>query len=94
MVHTLLVSDEKSEYKLGRGHDADVRVNDISVSRLHLKINYTNGRFFMEDCRSKFGTLVLVKKELKIDSTQSKAIQVGRTMLNLSVKDNLGLFDN
>lgn len=34
VVHTLVTQDDKNEYKLGRGHEADVRViNDISVSR-------------------------------------------------------------
>ena len=34
VVHTLTATDQKWEYKLGRGHEADVKViNDISVSR-------------------------------------------------------------
>jgi hypothetical protein len=49
MVHTLTVSDDKNSYKLGRGHESDVRVNDISVSRQHLKIYYEDGKFFMQD---------------------------------------------
>ena len=32
--------DRKSIIKVGRGHDADIRVTDISVSRFHAKINY------------------------------------------------------
>lgn len=30
----------KSMIKVGRGHDADIRVTDISVSRFHAKIHY------------------------------------------------------
>jgi pSer/pThr/pTyr-binding forkhead associated (FHA) protein len=30
-----------NEIKLGRGHDADVRVTDISVSRLHAVLKKT-----------------------------------------------------
>ena len=29
------------EIKMGRGHDADVRITDISVSRLHAMIKKT-----------------------------------------------------
>lgn len=32
---------EADEIKMGRGHDADVRVTDISVSRLHAYIKKT-----------------------------------------------------
>lgn len=35
--------------KIGRGHDADIRVTDISVSRFHAKINYSEdtGKYFL-----------------------------------------------
>ena len=62
VVHTLSVTGDKFEYKLGRGHEADVRIiNDISVSRSHMSIKYKFGNFLLEDLRSKFGTLVLLK---------------------------------
>jgi hypothetical protein len=48
-------------FKLGRGHESDLRINDISVSRCHAKIKLENGKFMLEDNQSKFGTLVLVK---------------------------------
>lgn len=44
---------------IGRGQDADVKVTDISVSRLHasiLKSSY--GYFYLCDNKSKFGTLL------------------------------------
>ena len=46
--------------KVGRGHDADIRVTDISVSRFHARINRdpNNGHFYVEDNKSKFGTLI------------------------------------
>jgi pSer/pThr/pTyr-binding forkhead associated (FHA) protein len=34
-IHLLTVSSEQSEFKLGRGHESQVRINDISVSRCH-----------------------------------------------------------
>lgn len=58
----------KSSIKIGRGHDADIRVTDISVSRFHAKINFCEekGQYFLEDNNSKFGTLVLVRKPIKL----------------------------
>ena len=45
--------------RLGRGHDTDVRIHDISVSRLHAHIKRgDHGRYYIEDNNSKFGTLV------------------------------------
>lgn len=46
--------------RVGRGHDADIRVTDISVSRFHARINRNiiTGEFYVEDNNSKFGTLV------------------------------------
>jgi pSer/pThr/pTyr-binding forkhead associated (FHA) protein len=50
----------KSYVRLGRGTDNDIRVNDISVSRIHafIRRNPTDGSFYIEDNTSKFGTLV------------------------------------
>lgn len=47
----------------------DVRISDdISVSRHHatLSYNYNINKFILEDNRSKFGTLVLVKRNMLV----------------------------
>lgn len=51
---------------MGRGHESEVRVNDISVSRSHAKIKYKPDGIYIEDNRSKFGTLVLLKEQFQI----------------------------
>lgn len=61
MIHMLTVSESKSEFKLGRGHESEVRINDISVSRCHAIIKYKEDGFYIEDNISKFGTIVLLK---------------------------------
>lgn len=60
-IHILGFSETEKSYKMGRGHESEVRVNDISVSRTHAIINYTPGGIFIKDNCSKFGTLVLCK---------------------------------
>jgi FHA domain len=51
--------DAKSMIRVGRGHDCQVRITDISVSRLHAFFRKsTRGDFLLEDNGSKFGTLV------------------------------------
>jgi hypothetical protein len=65
MVHLVMPDSAeggKNTFKLGRGHESDVRVSDISVSRCHAVLKYENDHhFYLEDNLSKFGTLVLAK---------------------------------
>jgi hypothetical protein len=68
----------KTEWKLGRGHESDLRVSDISVSRCHAILKYDSTdskRFFIEDNLSKFGTLVLSNNGVvELDLNKTKAI--------------------
>ena len=68
--------------KIGRGHESDVRINDISVSRVHalLKYDTVTGRLLIRNLKSKFGTLVLLKKPLIIKDKKID-LQVGRTFI-------------
>ena len=86
IIHIIRPSQQKLVFKLGRGHESDLRINDISVSRCHAKIKLENGRFTLEDNQSKFGTLVLIKKRTPLLPGFNKAVQVGRTVINFSVK--------
>jgi pSer/pThr/pTyr-binding forkhead associated (FHA) protein len=70
----------------GRGHDSDVRISDISVSRVHSKIFLQDNKLYLEDCGSKFGTLVLAKDQLEITESQ-KVIQIGRTLISTSLSN-------
>ena len=67
---------DKKMFKLGRGHESDVRVSDISVSRCHALVKYNdqNGRFYLEDNLSKFGTLVLAKGQIQLEPEMTKAV--------------------
>ena len=72
---------------MGRGHECEIRITDISVSRKHAYIKSQNNEFYILDNNSKFGTLVRdetmsfeVRKEY-----ERKAIQIGRTLLEFQV---------
>ena len=71
---------------MGRGHESDLRINDISVSRLHAMVKFKDGKFLLEDNLSKFGTLVLIKRKTPLIAGYNKAVQIGRTVVNFSVK--------
>jgi len=73
MVHLIIPNSEMNTFKLGRGHESDVRVSDISVSRCHaiLKYDSNDHGYYLEDNLSKFGTLVLAKNAIELDVNQT-----------------------
>ena len=82
----------KTDIKLGRGNDADLRITDISVSRNHASIKVKNSGLYLEDLSSKFGTLVRIKKDIVMDVGSKVWIQSGRTLLKVSVSKTWNLF--
>ena len=79
---------------LGRGNEANIILNDISISRKHCKININNyGDLILQDLNSKFGTLVLIQnKKMEILNGQMLCIQVGRTFLSFEIKKKFSFF--
>lgn len=62
-IHVMAFSDEHSQFTMGRGHESQVRVNDISVSRTHALIRYRkDDGIYLSDNKSKFGTLILMRQ--------------------------------
>ncbi len=85
-IHLARPAAEKPAFKLGRGHESDIRVADISVSRLHTVIRCAKDGVFIEDNQSKFGTLVYAKGKLELSTDNSFAMQIGRTIISLCVQ--------
>ena len=83
-IHVIQLTDDC--ITIGRGHESDVRINDISVSRSHAKLQYdkNSGRLLLRDLKSKFGTLVLLKKPLTIKERKIH-LQIGRTYIEASL---------
>lgn len=79
-IHVITLGDAK--ITIGRGHESDVRINDISVSRTHavLYYNKNTGRLLLRDSGAKFGTLVLIKDKLEIKNKIIQ-LQIGRTYI-------------
>ena len=72
--------------KLGRGHDCEIRITDISVSRNHAYIKFINNGFYLFDNKSKFATLVKEDKmNIEIGHKNQKGIQIGRTIVILEL---------
>lgn len=84
-IHTMCLKNIE-KITLGRGHDSNIRIADISVSRVHAKIRYAQGEFILEDQNSKFGTLVMIK-DAEITSDRKLVLQSGRTLLSFKLKN-------
>ena len=84
-LHVVSMS-EGHTFRMGRGHDCDIRIADISVSRLHAVVQLSQGAFFIEDQNSKFGTLVQVKQAVPLAVGVAVTLQVNRTTVVLKVK--------
>ena len=80
-IHVLMFIENETNYTLGRGHDSDIRISDISVSRNHARIFMKNRKYYMEDMNSKFGTLVLAKNDVGLSN--HNIFQIGRTLVFL-----------
>eukprot|EP00828_Plagiopyla_frontata_P011288 TRINITY_DN16226_c0_g1_i2.p1 TRINITY_DN16226_c0_g1~~TRINITY_DN16226_c0_g1_i2.p1 ORF type:complete len:309 (-),score=31.13 TRINITY_DN16226_c0_g1_i2:72-998(-) len=78
----------KASIVIGRGHEADLRISDISVSREHALLNYDHGKFFIQDKNSKFGTLLLLQKPFPINfsNNNNMAVQINRTVMQFHIK--------
>ena len=75
---------------MGRGHDADVRISDISVSRSHATIKFIDGCFVVEDKNSKFGTLLNLNDKICVNASINVVVQIGRTVISFSNKPAAG----
>ena len=74
-IHIITPKDNKV-ITIGRGNGSALRLNDISVSRNHAEIILRDGHYFIEDCESKFGTLVKLTEKTKL--THNMVLQAGR----------------
>lgn len=68
-------------FRIGRSHDVEFHIEDISVSRFHGELQITKDKVFMQDYKSKYGTQILIKGAQILDKKdQTKNMfQVGRT---------------
>lgn len=88
-IHILGFSAQKTTFNMGRGHESEVRVNDISVSRCHAIIKYKPDGIYIEDNKSKFGTLVLLKDRYLLEKDHNVSFQIGRTVVSFTARERM-----
>jgi pSer/pThr/pTyr-binding forkhead associated (FHA) protein len=66
---------------IGREDQCDITINDSSVSRKHASVEGKDGRFLLQDLKSKNGTLVNGEFIDVHVLTHGNKIRIGRTVL-------------
>ena len=82
----IIALDDGQNGSIGRGHDCDVKISDISVSRKHCKIKLLGTDFYIDDTKSKFGTLVKLSSQVTLKTALDLSVQISRTVLHFSYK--------
>jgi len=85
--------DKNKKIKVGRGHESNVILSDISVSRVHFLLNTENDNVYLEDYNSKYGTLVLIQApKINLTENLSLNLHIGRSFINCKVKKPFKFF--
>jgi serine/threonine protein kinase len=74
---------------VGRGEDCDLRLNDPSVSRVHARITLLDGRVYLEDAGSRWGTLVNGIPTESRELAPGDRVEIGDTQLRLEADSPL-----
>jgi pSer/pThr/pTyr-binding forkhead associated (FHA) protein len=78
---------------IGRTDQCDITINDSSVSRKHASIERQDGRFLLQDLKSKNGTLVNGKLIDVYVLNHGDKIRMGRTVLQFLGREITLSFD-
>jgi signal transduction histidine kinase len=71
-------------YEVGRARHNDIALNEPSISKLHARIDYQGGRFFIEDAGSMHGVYVNATKIRRVELTPGAQVQLGNVTLKFS----------
>jgi signal transduction histidine kinase len=72
-------------YSVGRARHNDIAINEPSISKLHARFDYHEGRFFVEDAGSLHGVYVNATKVRRAELAPGAQIQLGNVTLKFSL---------
>ncbi|OII74972.1 uncharacterized protein cubi_03082 [Cryptosporidium ubiquitum] len=82
---------------IGRGHNSDIRLGEISVSRSHAQFQhcYFSGSYqiCLSDVKSKFGSLVEFTRPIKLGK-ENLSVQIGKTLVSFKTFKSTGSASN
>ena len=85
VIHVFYLN-RSNEFKIGRSVDTDMKIADISVSRVHSHIRIKQGKLYIEDNGAKFGTLLKVRDPIELvqypnPERQASLYQIGPSLV-------------
>lgn len=80
-------ADSGAKLRIGRSSTCELRVNDVSVSRVHATVTFQDGSFLLWDEGSKFQTCVHPRGPMVLPGTGARTVdvQAGRTVLSFAM---------
>ncbi len=72
-------------YTVGRARQNDIALNEPSISKNHCRLDYEDGRFYIEDRGSLHGVYVNAAKAQRTELTPGCQLQLGNLTLKFSV---------
>jgi signal transduction histidine kinase len=72
-------------YSVGRARHNDIALNEPSISKLHARLDYQDGRFFVEDAGSLHGVYVNASKVRRAELSPGAQVQLGNVTLKFSL---------
>ena len=79
--------DTKDKISIGRSQSSDMKISDVTISRIHsLLLRTKDNKIMIKDACSKFGTLLLLHSKKMLINDKILSIQNGKILLNLYVE--------
>jgi signal transduction histidine kinase len=72
-------------HTIGRARYNDIALNEPSISKTHARLDYRDGRFFVQDLESRHGVYVNATKVARAELTPGAQVQLGNVTLKFSV---------
>jgi signal transduction histidine kinase/pSer/pThr/pTyr-binding forkhead associated (FHA) protein len=75
---------QKGEISFGRGQEADIQIHDPLISRVHCKLNWEGGNWYIEDLNSTNGSWMMGKKLTKKSILPLRtSVRIGNSIFEL-----------
>ena len=79
--------DNRRYINIGRSSECELSIPELSISRFHAIIHKNKGELFIEDNKSKFGTLILVQNDnIKMNDFLALKLQIKNTYIKIKMK--------
>ena len=79
--------DTKNSITIGRSQSSDMKIADVTISRIHsILLRTRDNKLMIKDANSKFGTLILLQAKNIFINDKILSIQIGKILLNMHME--------